>query len=103
MFSYVYNSNNNPGAKTVMPRVDTAPYGVETPWLVVDWLRLVEPARGESCPSGQRRTRGGQGLILGSEMLPYLYHSSSRRTKTDISRVDIAPHGVETPTPLAEC
>ena len=24
-------------------------------WLVADWLRLMEPARGESCPSGQRR------------------------------------------------
>ena len=24
-------------------------------WLIADWLGLTEPARGESCPSGQRR------------------------------------------------
>ena len=24
-------------------------------WLVADWLGLMQPARGESCPSGQRR------------------------------------------------
>ena len=24
-------------------------------WVIVDWLGLMEPARGESCPSGQRR------------------------------------------------
>ena len=24
-------------------------------WLVADWLGLIEPTRGESCPSGQRR------------------------------------------------
>ena len=24
-------------------------------WVIVDWLGLMEPARGDSCPSGQRR------------------------------------------------
>ena len=32
-------------------------------WVIADWLGLMEPARGESCPSGQRRSpaapRGG--------------------------------------------
>ena len=35
-------------------------------WLIADWLGLMEPARGESCPSGQRRgpaTRGRYGPI----------------------------------------
>ena len=38
-------------------RVDTAPQDVETlpNWLVADWLRLMELARGENCRSRQRR------------------------------------------------
>ena len=30
-------------------------------WLIIDWLGLMEPARGESCPSGQRRGRAAHG------------------------------------------
>ena len=30
-------------------------------WLVANWLRLMEPACGESCPSGRRRGPGGPG------------------------------------------
>ena len=156
---------------------DTAPRDVETlpHRLVANWIRLMEPARGESCSSGQRRgpaalgkdklchprirnpamylqlqqtgdengdslgryrsarcgspnrigwlpigastwrefplrttsrsrrTRGGQFIIPGSEMLPCIYNSGKTGTKTQISRVCSAPHGVETPTALAGC
>ena len=53
---YLYNANNS-GTKTEIARVDTAQRGVETPphYLIADWLRLTEPARGDSCPSGLRR------------------------------------------------
>ena len=54
---YISTTNtNNLGTKTEIARFDTAPRGVETPpqWLVADWLGLMEPARGESCSSGQR-------------------------------------------------
>ena len=56
IFPYLYNSNNS-GTKVEISRVDTAPRGVETPIppLFADWLGLMEPARGESFPSGQRR------------------------------------------------
>ena len=45
MLPYIYNFDDS-GTKTVIPQVDTAPHGVETPthWLVADWLRLVEHA-----------------------------------------------------------
>ena len=51
-----YNSNN-PGTKKEIARVDTAPQGVEPQpqGVIADWLGLMEPALGESCPSGQRR------------------------------------------------
>ena len=64
---YLYNSNN-PGTNMEIPRVDTAPQGVEIPTQLggADWLRLTEPARGESCPSGQRRRAAtGSGFIPG--------------------------------------
>ena len=53
---FFYNSNN-PGAKAYIPRVDAAPQGVEHKphWVIADWLGPMEPARGESCPLGQRR------------------------------------------------
>ena len=56
IIQHPYNCNY-PWTKTKIPRVDTAPQGVEPQphWVVVYWLRLMEPARGESCPSGQRR------------------------------------------------
>ena len=47
---------NNSGTKTEIPPVNTVSQGVKPQpnWLVDDWMRLMEPARGESCPSGQR-------------------------------------------------
>ena len=35
----------------------------------------------------------------GSEIPPYIYNSDNPGTKTVISRVNTAPHGVETSTP----
>ena len=48
---------NNPGTYTQIPGVDTAPqvWKPQPRWVIADWLGLMEPARGESCPSGQRR------------------------------------------------
>ena len=53
---YLYNSNYLE-TQTQIPRVDTTPQGVETQprWVITDWLGFMEPPRGESCPSGQRR------------------------------------------------
>ena len=49
-----------PSPGSIPPRTVWKP---QPNWLVGDWLRLVEPARGESCPLGttsrSRRTRGG--------------------------------------------
>ena len=47
---HLYNLNN-PGTKTVITRVDTAPRGVETPphELIADWLGIVHRA---SAPRG---------------------------------------------------
>ena len=69
--------------------------------LVTDWLGLIEPARGESCPSGQRRgrrTREGLGLIPGLEILTYLYNSNNLGTEAEIPRV-IPPRTVWKPQP----
>ena len=33
-------------------------------WVIADWLGLMEPARGESCPSGQRRGPAAPGEPL---------------------------------------
>ena len=33
--------SNKPGTNTVIPRVDTAPHGVETPTPLADWWVLV--------------------------------------------------------------
>ena len=59
---YLYSSNY-PGTKTQITRVDTAPQVCKPQphLLVVDWLGLMEPARGESCPWGQRRGRAAPG------------------------------------------
>ena len=40
------------------------PYRVWKPqhhWAIADWLRLMAPTRGESCPQGQRRGPGAPG------------------------------------------
>ena len=54
---------NNPGKKMEIPRVNTDPHGQKTPndWLIPDWLGFMEPARGKSCSSGQRRGRATHG------------------------------------------
>ena len=41
--------------------------------------------------------------ILGSEIPPYICNFNKPGTTTVVLRVDTAPHGVETPTPLADC
>ena len=65
-------------------------------WRIANWLGLVEP--------------GLPGKDIGSHpriiILQYSYDSNKPGTKTTISLVDTAPHGVETPTPLrliADC
>ena len=63
----------------------------QTHWVIADWLGLMEPACGESCPSGQRRGPGAPGedklpSISGSEILPYLYNSNNRDENADPPR-----------------
>ena len=57
----------------------------------------MEPPRGEGYPSGQRRGSAAPGG--GKVPLPdhKLIKSNNAATTTVIHRVDIAPHGVETP------
>ena len=76
--------------------------------LIADWLGFVEPAHGESFPSGKRRGRTAPGEDrVSSPDQQYLRipttNSSNLRTKTGIPRVDTTPRGVETPTPLDGC
>ena len=69
ILEHLYKSDNL-RTKAVIPRIQTAPHrgrkrrphGSMPPrkvwktqfnWLVADWLRLMEPARGESCSTGQ--------------------------------------------------
>ena len=93
-----------------IPRVDPAPHGVETPSprVIADWLGLMEPARGESFPSGQRRglAAPAEDRVLSPDLKSFhisTTNSNNLGTKMGISRVDTAPHGVETPTTLAGC
>ena len=85
--------------------VDTAPRGGESKphWVIVDWLRLMEPARGQELHLGNNvefpRHRG----MTGSN--PRIKnHSISLQLKkpgeenADL-RVDTAPRCEETPTP----
>ena len=93
------NENDDPPG-SIPPRRVWKP---QPHWVIADWLELImEPARGESFPSGQRRgpaTPGEDRLpIPGSEILPYLYNSRNPGTQTQIPRIDIASQGVETPT-----
>ena len=62
-------------------------------WPVVDWLEIVHRANAP---------REGQASITGLEMIPYLYNFDNLGTKAVIPRVETAPHGVETPVPLAD-
>ena len=67
----------------------------------------MKSARGESCPPGQRRGPAARG----EDEFPFpdqkSFHISTipnkPGTKTEMPRVDTAPHVVETPTPLAGC
>ena len=57
-------NSNNQGSKPGIPRVDTAPHGVETPTtLVAHWLGLMEPARGDGCLSCRGRGCAAQGRV----------------------------------------
>ena len=60
---------------------------------IADWLGLQNKASA---------TRGRQGPIPGSEISPHICNSDNLGTKTVISRVETAPHGLETPVPLAD-
>ena len=68
----------------------------------------MESARGYSCLFDQRRgpAASGEDRVPSPDQkfLPHL-STSPKKTgmKTDILLVDTAPHGVETPTPLADC
>ena len=70
---------------------------LQSHWVIADWLGLMVPARGESCPSGQRRGPAAPG----EDNFPFADQESfhiSIYIKTVIPRVDTAPHGAETPT-----
>ena len=77
-------------------------------WLVANWLRLMESARGEGCPSGQRRgpaAPGEDGVLSPDLKSLHIYTTNSNNlvTETEIPQVGTAPHNVETPTTLAGC
>ena len=75
--------------------------------LVADWLGFMEPASGESCPSGQRRGPAAPEEDKVPSPDEKFFHISTTPTnrgrKTVIRRVDTAPRGVETPIPSAGC
>ena len=62
----------------------------------------VPDAQRESHLGATTRTRGRSCAIPGSELLPYLYNPDKPRMEAVIPREDTAPHGVETPPPLAD-
>ena len=68
----------------VVPRVDTAQYGVETP----TWGSQTQRHPGRISPIPQ------------SELRPCTYNSNKPETKTVPPRADTSPHDVETPSPL---
>ena len=91
---YIYNSDNA-GTKTVIPG-STPPCTVWKPQLhrpIADWLGIEKKASA---------IREREGLIPGSDTIPYLHNFDNLGTRTMIVRVETAPHGVETPTPPAD-
>ena len=109
-FFHIPTTNySNLGMKTE----NHGPFPPRTVWksqshgLVADWLGFMEPAHGESCPSGQRRrpTAPGEDEFPSPDqkILPYLYNSNKPVTTKRIPQVDTAPQGVDTPTPLVAC
>ena len=106
---HMYTTPTTRGRKCTPPR-SIPPRTVWKPqphWHLADWLGLMEPARRESCLSSQRRRPAAPGKdevpSPDQKILPYLYNANKPGTKTQIPRVDTAPHGVDTPTPLAGC
>ena len=101
---YLYKSNN-PGTKTIH-RVDTAPQDVETPTRVIaDWLGLMEPARGESCPSGQRRgpAAPGEDKFPSPVQKPlHIYTTPTTRERKRRSPGSIPPRRMWKPQPTAD-
>ena len=61
ILSYLYNSNK-PGTMTVIPRVDTAPHGVETPTKGTPLLNGVREASGPR-PLGVRSSASSLTVI----------------------------------------
>ena len=99
-------NSNNLATKTGIPRVDLPPRcgnPIHTGWLLIgmDWLRLMEPAGGEGCPSGQGRgcaVHGEVKALSRDQAFFHLCNSIKPGTKAVIPLVDTAPHDVETPT-----
>lgn len=79
----MYNFDN-PETKTMFPRFDPTPHGVETPTLqacsaLLAWVY------------GANITQGGCSPIPGSLILLYMYISDKPGTKTETPRVDANP------------
>ena len=85
---HTYTNSNNPETKTDIPRVDTAPQGVENPTPLADLRRF-----GWGSWPMSRLTRGLSGPMSESEIFRGIYTSNNPTTKTDIPRVDTVPYG----------
>ena len=86
------------------PRVDTAPRGVEIPphQLVADWLALMEPARGKSCPSGERRgpaAPGEDNFPSPDQKSFHLPTNPTTRGRKQISPGSVPPRRIWNPQP----
>ena len=76
----------------MVTRVDTAPHGVATTTPLADWLGFVEPA-----PPGEDNVSSPiRNLTIRLQL-------QQTGDENGVLRVDTAPHGVATPTPLADC
>ena len=74
-------------------------------WFIYGWQALLEPARVEIFPPGQRRRPAAPG----DDKVPSprcfrtsTTNSNNPGTNTDAPQVDTVPQGVEIPTPLAD-
>ena len=88
----------NTGDENCGPSGRYRPHGVKTPTPLADcclWLGFVVRT---ADATGQ-----GYAPIPRSETLPHINKSTTSGTKAVVTLVDTAPHGVETPTPLADC
>ena len=92
----------------MIPRVDTAPRGVETPphELIADWLGLIKPRAARVAPGANAEVSPHPGRLSSDPRIRYpsmslqLQHTGDENADL---RVDTAPHGIETPTALAGC